>query len=95
MLDFAAALLAELERWMLTASPAMVDLNTFLDTSDKFVGPVSVVEEVQRRLHTDEVLLSSCSMRGLPDHKSRLLPICDACLVVSLARSLSVQRMPG
>jgi len=55
MLDFAASLLAELERWMLTASPAMVDLNTFCDTSDKLVGPVSVVEEVQRRLHTDEV----------------------------------------
>lgn len=27
MHDFAACLLAELERWMLTASPAMVDLS--------------------------------------------------------------------
>ncbi|KAK9837091.1 hypothetical protein WJX81_002340 [Elliptochloris bilobata] len=54
MLDFAASLLAELERWMLTASPAMVDLSSFCDTSDKFVAPTSVVEEVQRRLHTDE-----------------------------------------
>jgi hypothetical protein len=55
MLDFAASMLAELERWMLTAGPAMIDLNTICDTSDKFMSSVSVVEEVQRRLYTDEV----------------------------------------
>ena len=72
MLDFAASLLAELERWMLTASPAMVDLNTFCDTSDKLVGPVSVVEEVQRRLHTDEVPPWAAARRGaLPSARSR------------------------
>ena len=66
MLDFAASLLAELERWMLTANPAMVDLNTFCDTSDKFVAPTSVVEEVQRRLHIDEVCLAHCRPCMLP-----------------------------
>lgn len=30
MHDFAACLLAELERWMLNASPAMVDLSTLV-----------------------------------------------------------------
>lgn len=55
MLDFAANMLTELERWMLTAGPAMIDLNTICDTSDKFASSVSVVEEVQRRLYTDEV----------------------------------------
>jgi hypothetical protein len=55
MLDFAASMLAELERFMLTAGPAMIDLNTFCDTSDKLMSSVSVVEEVQRRLYTDEV----------------------------------------
>ena len=66
MLDFAASLLAELERWMLTANPAMVNLNSFCDTSDKFVGPTSVVEEVQRRLHIDEVCLAHCRPCVLP-----------------------------
>lgn len=49
MLDFAAGLLGELERWMLTASPAMVDLNTFADTSDKFQGASSLLNDMQRR----------------------------------------------
>ena len=66
MLDFAASLLAELERWMLTANPAMVNLNSFCDTSDKFVAPTSVVEEVQRRLHIDEVGLAHCRPCMLP-----------------------------
>ena len=66
MLDFAASLLAELERWMLTANPAMVNLNSFCDTSDKFVAPTSVVEEVQRRLHIDEVGLAHCRPCTLP-----------------------------
>ena len=55
MLDFAASMLAELERWMLTAGPAMIDLNTFCDTSDKLMSSASVVEAVQTRLYTDEV----------------------------------------
>ncbi|BDA44212.1 probable trafficking protein particle complex subunit 9 at N-terminal half [Coccomyxa sp. Obi] len=57
MLDFAASMLAELERFMLTAGPAMIDLNTFCDTSDKLMSSVSVVEEVQRRLYTDEEMM--------------------------------------
>lgn len=58
MLDFAASMLAELERWMLTAGPAMIDLNTFCDTSDKLMSSASVVEEVQKRLYTDEARFS-------------------------------------
>lgn len=49
MLDFAAGLLGELERWMLTASPAMVDLTTFADTSDKFQGQSTLLNDMQRR----------------------------------------------
>lgn len=49
MLDFAAGLLGELERWMLTASPAMVELNTFADTSDKFQGASSLLNDMQKR----------------------------------------------
>ena len=62
MLDFAASMLAELERWMLTAGPAMIDLNNFCDTSDKLMSSASVVEEVQKRLYTDEVRL--CQRRS-------------------------------
>ena len=63
MLDFAASMLAELERWMLTAGPAMIDLNTFCDTSDKLMSSASVVEEVQKRLYTDEARLSRLKIR--------------------------------
>lgn len=49
MLEFTAALLAEMERWMLTASPAMIDLSTFADTSDKFLGPSSMFGDMQKR----------------------------------------------
>ncbi len=59
MCDFAACLLAELERWMLNASPAMIDLNSFADTSDYFTAPTSALEEVSKRLYTDEVGWSS------------------------------------
>ena len=61
MLDFAAGLLGELERWMLTASPAMVDLNTFADTSDKFQGASSLLSDMQRRFPAavDEVHTSA------------------------------------
>ena len=55
MCDFAACLLAELERWMLSATPAMIDLNSFADTSDYFTAPSSALEEVSKRLYTDEV----------------------------------------
>lgn len=58
MLDFATAMLSGLERWMLTAGPAMIDLNTFCDTSDKLMSSVSVLDEVQKRLYTDEVCLT-------------------------------------
>ncbi|DBA86334.1 TPA: hypothetical protein ACH3X2_005568 [Trebouxia sp. C0005] len=57
MCDFAACLLAELERWMLNASPAMIDLNSFADTSDYFTAPTSALEEVSKRLYTDEELV--------------------------------------
>jgi hypothetical protein len=55
MHDFAASLLVELERWMLIASPAMVDLNTFLDTAPDFGSNPSALEEVSKRLYNDEV----------------------------------------
>jgi hypothetical protein len=55
MLDFAASLLAELEAWMLQASPAMVDLATFPDISHAFNGPPSVVDDIQKRMYSDEV----------------------------------------
>ncbi|KAL0049175.1 hypothetical protein WJX82_008170 [Trebouxia sp. C0006] len=57
MCDFAACLLAELECWMLNASPAMIDLNSFADTSDYFTAPTSALEEVSKRLYTDEELV--------------------------------------
>lgn len=55
MCDFAACLLAELERWMLNASPAMMDLNSFADNSDCFSAPTSALEEVSKRLYSDVV----------------------------------------
>ena len=59
MCDFAACLLAELERWMLSATPAMIDLNSFADTPDYFTAPSSALEEVSKRLYTDEVCICS------------------------------------
>ncbi|KAK9802768.1 hypothetical protein WJX73_000202 [Symbiochloris irregularis] len=53
MLDFAAGLLAELEKWMSTASTAMVSMASYAD-SEAFIGPTSVVEEVHKRLISDE-----------------------------------------
>ena len=63
MHDFAASLLGELEKWMLTASPAMVSLNTFADSSEKFLVPSTIAEEVSKRLYNDEVRkhIQSCS----------------------------------
>ena len=80
MLDFAASMLAELERFMLTAGPAMIDLNTFCDTSDKLMSSVSVVEEVQRRLYTDEVsaLMPDCLMATTLDVQQSNLPHVEA-----------------
>lgn len=60
MLDFAASLLGELEAWMLQASPAMVDLATFPDISHAFNGPPSVVDDIQKRMYSDEVPLRCC-----------------------------------
>ncbi|KAK9846875.1 hypothetical protein WJX84_009549 [Apatococcus fuscideae] len=57
MHDFAASLLGELEKWMLTASPAMVSLNTFADSSDKFLVPSTIAEEVSKRLYNDEEMI--------------------------------------
>lgn len=68
MLDFATAMLSGLERWMLTAGPAMIDLSTFCDTSDKLMTSVSVLDEVQKRLYTDEAGLARpalCSQTDL------------------------------
>ena len=45
--------LTQLERWMLNASPAMVDLNTFVDAPE-FTGAPSALETVQTRLYSDE-----------------------------------------
>lgn len=55
MHDFAACLLAELERWMLNASPAMVELATLVD-SPEFLGSSGALEAVQTRLYSDEEL---------------------------------------
>ncbi len=77
MLDFATAMLSGLEQWMLTAGPAMIDLNTFCDTSDKLMSSVSVLDEVQKRLYTDEVCLprqciaSQCSLQCTQTRRSR------------------------
>lgn len=65
MCDFAACLLAELERWMLSATPAMIDLNSFADTSDCFTAPSSALEEVSKRLYTDEVSPPGHHLHGL------------------------------
>ena len=52
---FAACLLAELERCMSNASPAMIGLNSFADTWDYFTAPRSALEEVSNCLYTDEL----------------------------------------
>ena len=76
MLDFATAMLSGLEQWMLTAGPAMIDINTFCDTSDKLMSSVSVLDEVQKRLYTDEVCLprqciaSQCSLQCTQTRRS-------------------------
>lgn len=54
MNDFAACLLMELEKWMLNASPAMVEMTTWLDNPE-FAVPVSTLQEVQNILINDEV----------------------------------------
>lgn len=53
MHDFAACILGELERWMLNASPAMIEFNSLVDSAD-FTG-AGPLESVQTRLQTDEV----------------------------------------
>jgi hypothetical protein len=60
MNDFAACLLMELEKWMLNASPAMINMGTWLDSAE-FAVPVSTLEEVQKRLTSDEVCPVCCS----------------------------------
>ena len=72
MHDFAASLLTELEKWMLTASPAMISLNTFADSSDKFLVPSTIAEEVSKRLYNDEV--SHCSLWCFHTKLEFLLP---------------------
>ena len=54
MNDFAACVLMELEKWMLTASPAMINTATWLD-GNEFAVPVSTLQDVQKRLMNDEV----------------------------------------
>ena len=49
MLEFAAALLCELERWMLSASPAAMDLATPADADAQPPPPPSDEETVRRR----------------------------------------------
>lgn len=49
MLDFATILLGEIERWMLTASPNMIDLSSFADTSEKFLGPNTLLSDMRGR----------------------------------------------
>ena len=71
MCDFAACLLAELERWMLNASPAMIDLNSFADNSDYFSAPTSALEEVSKRLYSDVV----CFAGLRPSHARPATPI--------------------
>ena len=59
MHDFAACLLAELERWMLNASPAMVDLSSLVDAPE-FTGAGGALVAVQTRLYSDEVGAVRC-----------------------------------
>lgn len=74
MLDFAASLLAELEKWMSSASTAMVNMSSYAD-SEAFIGPTSVVEEVHKRLYTDEVRgLSERLRRSAAAKPERALP---------------------
>lgn len=53
MHDFAACLLAELERWMLAASIQLFDLDTYVD-SPEFTG-ASALDELQSKLRADDV----------------------------------------
>lgn len=55
MHDLSAGLLSELERWMLTASPGSVIMNSYLDTSPDFQPVASALEAVQSRLYKDDV----------------------------------------
>ena len=57
MHDLAAGLLLELERLMLTSSPASVNMASYLDTAPDFQAPAaaSALEAVQNRLYKDEV----------------------------------------
>ena len=68
MLDFAASLLAELEKWMSSASTAMVNMASYAD-SEAFIGPTSVVEEVHKRLYTDEVMTHRAACPMLERHQ--------------------------
>ncbi|KAL6781628.1 hypothetical protein ACKKBF_B08795 [Auxenochlorella protothecoides x Auxenochlorella symbiontica] len=52
MHDYAACMLGELERWMLSASPAMLDLGSLVDAPE-FTG-AGPLEAVQTRLYSDE-----------------------------------------
>lgn len=54
MQDFAASVLVEIERWMLSAGPNMFDMNTFVDSTE-FAG-LSTLDEMQKRVYTDEVV---------------------------------------
>ena len=65
MCDFAACMLGELERWMLNASPAMVNLNTFADSSERFITPTSTLEEVSKRIYADEVSAQTLNAQAL------------------------------
>ena len=70
MHDLAAGLLLELERLMLTSSPASVNMASYLDTAPDFQAPAaaSALEAVQNRLYKDEV--PRCGL--LRDSASRL-----------------------
>lgn len=67
MNDFAACVLMELEKWMLNASPAMINMSTWLDSAE-FAVPVSTLEEVQKRLTSDEVLARFTLLTCLSSH---------------------------
>jgi len=65
MHDLAAGLLLELERLMLTSSPASVNMASYLDTAPDFQAPAaaSALEAVQNRLYKDEV--RCCGFAGI------------------------------
>ena len=61
---------------MLSATPAMINLNSFADTSDYFSAPSSALEEVSKRLYTDEVpalAQAACVACSAPDS----VPLCQ------------------